>query len=165
MMNIEAKDLRIGNWIFNDDGVPSRVAGFKPFDHSIRCDEQEGCEIVIDIFAPDKTERLGYLCESVEVTPIPLTPELLEKCGFSNHARSVSFGDSGFDPIHFWYIQDGVDSFQQKVFLYSFILGQFRDGFYYQANNRRKKGIKITSVHQLQNLWYSLTGNELEITL
>lgn len=71
------------------------------------------------------------------INPIPLTPEILEKCGFVN--------DNGWYAIHLWNRNelakcmdyDGV-SINNSYFDYA-----------------------ITSLHQLQNLYYSLTGKEL----
>jgi len=137
-MNIQ--ELRFNNWVLNGFGEPIQIK---------------------EIISEGNTS--GYKVSTLQ--PIELTPEILEKAGLTHHKRTVSFNDSGFDPINFWYILDGLDEFNQRVYRYDFILGEFKDGFYYQARNRKKKGIKIESVHHLQNLIYALTHQELNINL
>lgn len=83
-----------------------------------------------------------------EVEPIVLTEELLLKCGF--------YQIYGSDPQE-----------PNAMLLYYNSTGDFtimstendRDTFLYDT------GIIVTSVHQLQNLHFALTGKELEVTL
>jgi hypothetical protein len=71
--------------------------------------------------------------------PIPLTPELLEKAGFKK-------GEYTFAKMDF-------------TLNYNSDLGDYR--------YRRQDGgaTSIIHLHQLQNLYFALTGEELEITL
>lgn len=75
-------ELRVGNWIYDDDKLYGKVIGLKPFDWSVRCDAIEGCDILVDVYLNDGEIRTGMACDSNNVSPIPLTPEILEKCGF-----------------------------------------------------------------------------------
>jgi hypothetical protein len=79
------------------------------------------------------------LPEGCTTEPIPLTEEWLIKFGFET------------DKIMFW---NGVMS-----------MGYYSDGFYYCPTSSiiLKRGIEIKYVHQLQNLYFALTGNELTI--
>jgi len=73
--------------------------------------------------------------------PIPLTPEILGKCGFS-------FFCNGY------YANKG-----------SFELCIIENEFIYFSIEQQITGKKIEYVHQLQNLYFALTGTELEINL
>lgn len=74
-----------------------------------------------------------------ELYPIPITPELLEKCGFE---KQIVLGKDGL----FWY-QFGELSYSEAHKRWWF-RGVFRD---------------IEFLHQLQNIIFSLTGEELPI--
>ena len=144
---LKINELRVGNWVNYDDGpTPAKVKSI----NSIRI------EVGLEHFPKPLSVAV--------LSPIPLNEDILLKCGFTHHARSVDLGMSGYYPKEFWYILEGMDEFNQRIFKNDFHLGQFRDGFYYQINYR-KKGIKIESLHQLANLYFSLTGIELEINL
>ena len=71
------------------------------------------------------------------VNELPLTPSLLEKCGFAYQ------GD-----ITGKYKRDNL-TISVSPDMEAFALS----------------GVKIHFLHQLQNLFYALTGNELEVTL
>lgn len=70
---------------------------------------------------------------------IPLTEEIILKCGFE------------FEKIVGWYIKDGIEIFFNKK------------GRYFKGNYPIK--IHIRYVHQLQNIFYALTGQELEVKI
>lgn len=75
--------------------------------------------------------------------PIPLTPEILEKAGFE------------FDkelPYSNW--QYGVNSDKYDIF-----------HCYWDGGKLTYLGLQITYLHQLQNLYFALTGEELNIEL
>lgn len=85
-------------------------------------------------------EKEIYDCRDIE--PIPLADELLEKCGFKDT------GDNVF--IHNLYF----DIYKDK------------DGYYpYNFHEGVCFGCAIDSLHQLQNIFFSLTGKELEIEI
>lgn len=74
---------------------------------------------------------------------IPLTPEILEKCGFEYKHL----------PPKEHYFSNGmvvIDTYKTK------------DAFYY---NGHFCDVSLDYVHQLQNLYFALTGKELEISL
>ena len=98
-------------------------------------------ELRIGSYAKDPYDREIKLV-SVEkdasmLRPIPLTEEWLLKFGFNK-----------FQNRKIW-IRKRV-----RVYLHS------KDGFCYGLSSSRTK---IKYVHQLQNLYFALTGNELEI--
>ena len=75
--------------------------------------------------------------------PIPLTPEWLERFGFDGYEESGYFEKRGF----FFYV------------------GTCKDGSYYleHPDSGHLVGQPIKHVHQLQNLYFALTGEELTL--
>ncbi|AZB01273.1 hypothetical protein EG359_17365 [Chryseobacterium joostei] len=135
---IAPQELRIGNWIYDDDGILCKIIGFQPFEHSIRCDEEEGCLILIDIYRPDSTISSGWQCDSNTVKPIDLTEEWLIKFGFTRQP---------------WGLVIGKILFKDKNHECKELTLEVGNGF----------RTTVTYVHQLQNLFHSLTGEELTI--
>jgi hypothetical protein len=74
--------------------------------------------------------------------PIPLTPELLEKCGFTGQALGYWVHDV-FKGIHVHAEDEGL--------------------VVYMAGGGRL--VRVSSVHHLQNLYFDLTGTELKFKL
>ncbi len=79
--------------------------------------------------------------------PIPLTPELLQKAGLHKHNNAWVTGD--YDEKN--YMKD------------YFTIWNVHDGEY--KLNTTQFAIEVTSLHQLQNLYYALTSTELNIQL
>ncbi len=76
------------------------------------------------------------------VTPVSLTPKILEKCGFRNFVRDewiVSYGNTHTD---FEFTSDGLRL---------------------RHSTHARVGIKY--LHQLQNFFYAITGHELEVDM
>jgi len=76
------------------------------------------------------------------IEPIPLTPEILENAGFE------------FKPT-------GEEVFERIWKIGSFEIWEHDSGFCHDYCN----GGDIHSLHQLQNLYFALTGEELDINL
>jgi hypothetical protein len=116
-MMIKANELRIGNWYF-EYGMPRQATALFIYKlESIRIRDK----IAIDI------------------SPIPLTPEILEKCGFvydgtAHWVKRIS----GMNVCHFPDIETHIDGEPINY---------------------------LPSLHQVQNLYFALTGEELTITL
>ena len=93
-----------------------------------------------------EVDEVGYAIE--QTPPIPLTEEWLNRFGFKNKSNSgsayylLTSGDYGLG------LQEG--------------LTQETRGMYYYFMTNSDKSIKIESVHQLQNLYHALTGEELK---
>ena len=125
---MEAKELRIGNWVKYKDGR-----------QVIKIDLGDFCYI----------ERQG----TEDYKPIPLTEEWLLKFGFEKGFEGHE--DTDFSKENFNMLSDyggqGITISKDKnikPFMYC--------GYY---NNE----IGCEFVHQLQNLYFALTGEELEI--
>lgn len=109
---MEAKELRIGNWVEGSFGNYLQMTA-------------------------DDFMRIHV---NGEDNPIPLTEEILLKAGFSKKV----------DLIWSIYTKDWIGLYKM-------------DGTpYYEVDDTYTK---IKSVHQLQNLYFALTGEELEIEL
>ena len=133
-MNV--RELRIGNYFYDDVKHVSILTGFSPFGHSIRCDEVEGCNLLYDYYDVTKTLKEGYECESNYADLIPLTEEWLLKFGFKESLHSWSNG---------------------KI-----MLDKYDDCLAFHFGNECG-GVLVEHVHSLQNLHHILIGEELEL--
>jgi hypothetical protein len=137
MKALTAQELRIGNYI-NDINHPERECQVFRLtcgtDYNIAYSYGKCYE---DGYANDKLDQLQ---------PIPLTEEWLLKFGWNYHKSedcvyySHSWGKNGMEII--------VKDYHYK-------------GFELELGKARFKSIEY--VHQLQNLYFALTGNELTI--
>ena len=145
---MKAQELRIGNIVgFISEKYPS---------------------IVMEIYRADE----DYMLESIEISsknsnasrlisnfcPIKITQELLEKCGFKEVIHEYP---------HKEYIIDGI-------FRLSYSMAAEHEGIYvfdcyahpYDEGVRENEFyVEVTSLHQLQNLYFSLTNHELSLQL
>lgn len=139
---IDKNELRLGNWLITERGIPQQVAyvgdtiGF----HN-------------EIGGTDKHQKNPIFSYDIDyIQPIPLTPEILEKAGFIEnpdhehpqfdeyiHSECKKFGIGDFNG-EFW-IVDAIDQW----------FGSTQPELKY--------------LHQLQNLYFSLCGTELNIEL
>lgn len=92
-----------------------------------------------DIYFEGLDEHHFDLTENQGIEGIILTPKILEKCGFVK----------GFDEC--WSPKSG------------FLIKEITDGYSLLGYSGKSKEVKY--LHQLQNLFHSLTGEELEIKL
>jgi len=116
---INANELRIGNWYVNQWG--------------------EYLQVDADLFGADNLETYA--------NPIPITAEILEKCGFVFGATSSTM----------WGIKDSDGDWLEFEGIFNGILEPY---MYYTGANISQKA-KPKHLHQLQNLYYSLTNEEL----
>lgn len=88
-------------------------------------------------------EHLGEIMViSDKIEPIPLTPEILEKARFNKV-------DNEKDEVYYWYSKKlSLTEFKKR-----FKLAHYDNPVY------------IKYLHQLQNLYFALTGEELEVNL
>ena len=134
---MNANELRIGNWV--EANSPMMQV-------------KEITEHTVGLYMPG-SEADPFLYDIEEIRPIKLSPEILEKCGFvlnRNNELSIEINDIA---SHLELMR-GVD------------------GFYYPAFTQTPQGDeertvyfnRINSLHQLQNLYFSLCGEELNYT-
>lgn len=125
---MQATELRIGNWVQTD----------KP-------------EQVVDVLCDSiNTAILEYIPYDM-VQPIPLTPELLERCGFKKVAESEYY--ENYRNKNMFYI-----SRAKKDIDFGFL---DKKDCYYVGDNHTE----IPSLHWLQNWYFFTYGHELEVSL
>jgi len=90
----------------------------------------------------------GLFLDIDECLPIPLTEEWLVKLGFVDMANDKKQWSLNKQDCDFWIFYD----FTTKHYYYQF------ENYQLQIDD-----IIISSVHQLQNLYFALTGKELEV--
>ena len=146
---MKVNELRIGNLIYDDEGIFSKVTGMKPLDNAISCENKNGCYVMIDCFTNGKEVSTGWLLNTDSVKPIPLTEELLLKCGFSDKGDSLA----GYEYI--------------KGLAYSVTKhGDYLAFRVYTTFSDRSVFIRrVRYLHELQNLYFAITGEELEVKL
>lgn len=138
-MSIQPNELRIGNLVYASwkTGLIVPIKEIREF------------KIIVD---DDEWSCLKY----DEIDPIPLTPEWLEKCGFEK--RLEYWEPFVGDAKGAWFNMNGI-----------FIVVLKSNGKIYRAiaTNGDEFGYvdgpEIKSVHQLQNVIFALTGQELDI--
>lgn len=111
-------ELRIGNWV-----------RFKHLLCFIITIKQDNCEI--------QSSRLVVNSSYDFIEPIPLTPEILEKCGFEKGG------------IYFYFSKFRVVKIANS------------DNWLILLSNHYQHICRLQHLHQLQNLYYALTGEEL----
>ena len=143
---IDLKELRLGNIVY----IKNIMSG----------------ELIVESFAP-WGEYLDYEAYG---EPIPLTPEILiGACGFKHgKIKGIARLDYEIDPedkkkfTYYWDLR--IPQNDQLDDLSTFTIVQFGKGspilWKYQMLS-----VKLTSLHQLQNLYYALTGEELKIDI
>ena len=109
---MKAQDLRIGNWIF-DNGTMTKVAPSH----------------ILELWEADR----------LWIQPIPLTPEILEKCGFEKFKGLWNYK---LVPIGYELNLVKINGLNENEF-------------------ENQIGESIKHLHHLQNLYYALTGEEL----
>ena len=131
---LRPQDLRIGNLVeWEGDSYPI----------SLICDTLIKIDIGDD--ASQRIEKNPIWSPALdELKPIPITPELLERAGFDNRGGV-------------WWIQYHLENWGIQLIYFNneYIVRQgFMGGF--------KEIAHVKYWHELQNLYFALTGNELE---
>lgn len=131
---MKANELRIGNWVNVPvkEQSPFRIDAFEHLSDKF---------IKVAMFHPEYGESVHPLTwYGGDLEPIPLTEEILLKCGF----------------------EEDANLFHNNIALYKNGVG----GFNYNANYFEHDNlISVDYLHQLQNLYFALTGEELKIEL
>ena len=147
---IIARELRIGNWVIINDKTDCYGKVFQ-----IDCSEVYGHNgyISAKYIDPDDSKYTNEITTK-EFQPIPLTEKILLKCGFKKRLSSV---------CDFFYI--GVNPYTRD-WMFDITWLKNHIDYTYEDYPFYKNGYhKIKYLHQLQNLYFALTGEELEINL
>ncbi len=133
---LEVQDLRIGNWIIE----PGQDEG-KPFQ-------------IFSIYHEDKNNKVNGLPIAL-MQPIPLTEDWLIRFGFEkrfNNDDCNLFDLIGYKEMSLTGLNRG-----QGFFTLADFTG--KNGWYLDLQTRTT----LTHVHQLQNLYFAISGEELTI--
>ena len=133
---MEARELRIGNLMELPNGEISKVTGFTENGKVwfVREPKHEECALKIN-----------------QVKPIPLTEEWLLKFGFGEMGLSLGYFYKPICGNFSICSEDFIFNINYKRYAVSNVISVDLHGF------------EIKYVHQLQNLYFALTGEELTI--
>jgi hypothetical protein len=139
---IDVKELRIGNWIFEEAALSDSLS---------YCMVESISKDTIDVV---KNNGLSVTTRCYYCRPIPLSPEVLMACGFEN------------DYSESWTIKNGAHYKEGTTFFtINFFTSKFQFSIGTGSENTDYVFLKIPqSLHQLQNLYFALTGKELEFS-
>lgn len=134
---MEARELRIGNFLYYKDTNDLGTVELIHKNH-YECRDEFG------IFTPN-----------CKYNPIPLTKEWFEKFGFekADNDYKIQFQkNDGFGNSNYWiYVDTGIDN-ESNEFIIQLVS---EEGDWFTSKNKY--------VHQLQNLYFALTNEELTI--
>jgi len=150
---IQSNELRVGNWV----EVNGKVIKVESIDN-----EGVNCEVTGGYYAGE-TERdyaghfknNWFISGGGIITPIELSPEILEKCGFRKFSHEPG------------YTLGGDDKKSERCDEYSIgklSIMDWGNGFILSNSFSFELRIELKSLHQLQNLYFSLCGEELNYT-
>lgn len=134
---IAANELRIGNWIDAEIGTIKKPKKVNTIINGVYTSTPPP-SVESYIISYSRSIRLSNLF------PIPITPEILEKCGFLQHH------DDCYN--HVMYIKKVFDGGKLLWGVYPNEIG---------GGVVIRKAKPLESLHQLQNLYFALTGEEL----
>ena len=137
------KELRLGNY------VKTTISRWRGQGFPILAIKQDAVSF-------DKLNDGQYIWVMAEnLKPIPLSPEILEKCGFKEYIE-MGKGESGLWE-HLKSLKSG----------YTFAWNYDKRVMIMHPGNSISHwlDVKIEYLHQLQNLYFALTGEELEVNL
>jgi hypothetical protein len=153
---IKAQELRIDNWVQVTNEYLKRIISGKVNKYQ---QVENVWSFGINISSGyEGSMEAEFNMEDIE--GIPLSPSILEKAGFIKELRGK---ESDFDGVETVYFKSGVDIYDNSVeqgetmFLYATYTRYPGRGF--------KSGIQVEYLHQLQNLYFALTNEELTINL
>ena len=142
---IDARELRIGNYVCCRIGIEN-AKKYSPFGVIVSVSEAHTCAINYNV--PPEIRSLFYKGKfEDDFNPIPLTEEILIKCGF------VKVGYSNPHTTQ-WKLGDILIGFCNGTIYFDYI-----------NINGVKKGCCYQHLHHLQNLYFALTGHELNLNL
>jgi hypothetical protein len=145
---LHAKELRFGNKVFNKKGevitVQQILSHSIVYDTAINVSRRHLSKVSGFYSAAYTTEVLEVVkeAEMQEIEPITLTPKVLESCGFRNFVRDewiLTYGNTHTD---FEFREDGL-----------------------RLRHNTTSRVPIKYLHQLQNFFFAMAGEELEVNI
>ena len=137
-----ATDLRIGNWVTLSGTMPMIIY-----------------EIHEDCFYAKDEKNSSFKNTWADIQPIPLSDEVLLKCGFEKYQwQNAMYIKTVFGHLYLHFYKDRIiTSFKNITYDHE---GQKMKSLGFIGHKESVEN--IIYLHQLQNLFYSLTQSELE---
>jgi len=145
---MKVNELRVGSWVYDDEGVCSKIVGVKPFDDSVGCNELEDGSVLVDWYPQGQSPSREYFMDVSDLKPISLSEEILLKCGFVR--RGFSINGYVFAKSLAYHVTKMLDYYAFRINTLS-------------CNNVFIREVRY--LHELQNLYFAITGEELEVKL
>ena len=133
---MKVNELRIGNWVMNPNKLPVKIDSIN----------HRG-DILLSNYEPWKV-----IVE--DVSPLPLTKEILLKSGFETPKCNPAHEDVYARPVNYDY----------KIEPYFFIVDVSKKHIMVRRETELLC-VKYQYVHELQNLWFELTKTEWRVKL
>ena len=141
---VNPRELRIGNYVSTSLHRFARITDIST----------DGCKVDLSVFMSAGREMItnsdDYILNKY-IAPIPLTEDILLKCGFKNMEYKLGVKDG--------HIILGYEMNICKYFLLEY--NPIHSFYFIECNTMQP----ITSLHQLQNIIFDLYGKELEVKL
>lgn len=133
---MKASELRLGNWVLYKDKNETP--------------EFVNTKIGVSDFVIMYEKEKGEGWSEIDYAPIPLSPEILEMAGFSRLNNGWCIGEQkSYTDVIFSLFDDNMCQGELDL----------------KLNGSDLPMPKVEHLHQLQNLYFSLTGQELTINL
>lgn len=139
MEEIKAGDIMLNNWVLHN-GEPRQISGLHGDFVSLFC---KGCD------------KAQFETLTKNINPIPLTEDILLKAGFGKRDNKCFLIIPTGVALHSIYFEV---EFEYERMIFIMWVGK-------DTENTKKVFLNIQSLHELQNLFKSLTGNDLKIEL
>lgn len=141
---IKATDLRVGNFIYDHKNKKKEVAYVG-----------ETIGLFNKIGGTQKYQYDPIFSGDInDLKPIPLTPKILKQYGFEYGVTGT-----GEDKVQFWDKKTPEHKHSFGSFYFSVV--KWYEGEFTFSHQSIRSDCKY--LHQLQNLWFSLTGQELQV--
>lgn len=157
---MKANELRIGNLIngiyyeYENDGDSEEI------EHTFVCkvvtlDVADMCEYPICVYSNEEIEQFS------EFEPIPLTEEWLLKFGFKKYPNlRDTFRQEYYDAFKLDIDEHTIISFSIPIGYNHNIRCNYDKSY---RSEEKKQSYRVKHIHQLQNLYFALTGEELTL--
>lgn len=164
-MKLNAKDLRIGNYVYRMYWNPNPVTG--------KTKEWQMCKVVSlgleKILTTESTKHNKYVKSDYDIIkPIPLTEELLIRLEYQgeeiDYSSVIKVNDyESYRRYYFYNVLDGTSNLEIHVINSSYGGVEHKEFVLSIDNDDRQGNEELVYLHQLQNGVHWLTNKELTL--